>query len=364
MTFRPSALLPIICSLMLMACSSTEERPPTNEKPPAENLSVGKRKLSEEKFDEALEQFNLVLKNQTTTPEIPYAYFYSGVALQELNRCPEAIDRFRKFFGMATKDPLLPHAFYRLGLCYETLDDKGAAVAAFLDALNRVKAHEPLRAELQARLAGLYAQLGNEQEAQRLYELAEGELLALRRQHPPKEVPSWLAKTLYNMGKMSTKPIKAQDYEGSMRSYEKAQIWLLRLARLNDRKWSQPASVELVKIYNDAWKVIEEVPLYDETDKLLAMKDQQDRKIGMAVSLYNLYSKLKLERGYDFSNENENEKFVFDSLAPIEEKLELLLKSRPVEQSLTPAALEREGLKRRGKMIPVDMSKLPKKKER
>jgi hypothetical protein len=232
------------------------------------------------------------------------------------------------------------------------LGDKSGAIAAFIDSLNRLGSQPvPMRAELQACLAGLYAQMGNGSEARKLYDKAEKEISVLRRQHPEDGLPSWLAETLYNMGRAATKPLTTEDFDGSLRSFERAQIWLLKVARFNDKKWSEPAAKEILRLYDDAWRMIESVPLMDDSDRVLALKDQQDKKINMGVSLYNLLSRLKLERGYDFSLENKYEKSIYEKLAPMEAQLEILLKSRPVEQSLTPAALEREGLKRKGKLV-------------
>lgn len=341
--------------IFLLACTTTKnpEVVPIDS-PPPERLAVGKRLLSEGKYDEALVELNGILKHQTTTPEVPYALYFSGVALQELQRCPEAIERFRKFAsGMNARDPeLTPQAFYRLGLCYEIIKDKGGAIAAYLDALNRLPGVKfPLKAELQARLAGLYAQMGNQADAQQLYESAEKDLMTLRRQYPNNTVPPWLAETLYNMGKVAAKPLTAQDYEGSIRSFEKAQVWLLKVTRFNHPKWSEAAAKEIIQLYGDAWRMIEDVPLIEDSDKVLALKDQQDKKINMSVSLYNSLSHLKRERGYDFSAENKFERSVFEGLSSLEKQLELILKSRPIEQSLTPSALEREGLKRGGRLI-------------
>ncbi len=353
-------------SLLFLACASNKSAPEeVTSRPAPEHLSKGRKLLEKEKFEEALAEFASVLKNQTTTPEVPLAIYYSGVAQQGLGKCPEAIEKFRKYTsGIANSDVnLVPQAFYRLGLCYEALGDKGGAIAAFIDSLNRIASTQtPLRAELEARLAGLYAQMGNEQDAQRLYDAAERDLMAMRRLHPSNELPPWLASTLFNMGKMSTKPLVNEDFEGSIRSFERAQIWLLKVARLNDKKWSELAANEIVKMYSDAWKMIDSVPLRDDTDKVLALKDQQDRRINMGVALYGLISRLKLERGYDFSVENKFERQVFESLADVDSHLEMLLKSRPVEQSLTPAAQEREGLKRSGNVIDVPSRKKGRKK--
>jgi tetratricopeptide (TPR) repeat protein len=356
--------LPIFLLVLSCAGSKKNEAPPVEAAPPV-HLAAGKKLLANGKFEEALAEFNSVLKNQTTTPEVPYALYYSGVAYQELNRCQEASERFRKFAsGMNSQDPeLVPQAFYRLGLCYEVFKDKGGAIAAYLDALNRLPGVKiPLKAELQARLAGLYAQMGNQQDAQTLYDSAEKDLMFLRRQHSNNTIPLWLAETLYNMGKVATKPLAQEDYEGSIRSFEKAQVWLLKVARFNDKKWSEAAAQEIIHLYNDAWKMIEDVPLIEDSDKILALKDQQDKKINMSVSLFNMLTQLKRERGYDFSAENKYEKSVFEGLSDLEAQLELILKSRPVEQSLTPAALAREGLKREGKLVDPDQK--PKKKRK
>lgn len=341
---------------ILSACVSPRKSPETVAPvSPSVHLTNGKKLLSKGQFEEAFGEFEMVLKNQTTTPEIPKALFYSAVALQELKRWQEASERFRKYttsYGTQNGEQI-PEAFYRLGLCFEALGDRAGAIAAYTDALNRLtKTRTPLRAELEARLAGIYAKMGNEQESQKFYDAAEKDIMGLRRQFSSQDLPPWLPETLFNMGKMSIRPIVLEDFESGLRSFERAQIWLLRVARLNDKNWSELAAQEIVKVYTDSWAVIESVPLFEDSDKVLALKEQQDKKITMAVSIYNLLTRLKLERGYDFAVENKFEKSVFDSLGEVESRLENLLKSRPVEQGLTQSAMEREGLKREVKRAP------------
>ena len=85
--------------IFLTACTSANKpsAPVVAEVPPKKLLSAGQKFLASGKYEEALAEFNGVLKNQTTAPEIPYALYYSAIALQMLNRCPEAIERYRKF---------------------------------------------------------------------------------------------------------------------------------------------------------------------------------------------------------------------------------------------------------------------------
>jgi hypothetical protein len=237
-------------------------------------------------------------------------------------------------------------------LAYEALADKSGAIAAFLDALNRLpKDNNPLGVEVLARLAGLYAQMGNDTEALKYYDSAEKKLLVLRRLQVTEEIPSWLPETLYNMGKMSLRPLNPDAFEVSLKPIERGQVWLLRVARMKVDLWSDLAAHDLINTYQAAWSLIEGVPLRSDTDRVMALKDQQDKKISMSVALYSLISKLKLERGYDFSIETKSEKLVFDAVSDVESHLETILKSRPVEQNLTPAAMEREGLKRHGKLV-------------
>jgi len=330
-------------------------------------VTVGLKELSDGDFDGALKNFETVLKKDSMSPYVPVATYNSGIALQGQKKFSEALERFRNALSYYSGKPSPQQAdiFYHMAACYEALGDDPKTVAALLDVKNRFQFFpEEIHVEVLARLAGVYARLNNEVDAQKNYDLAEKALASLRKNILPRDNPPWMSKTLFNMGKMPLKKLVVEDFETGLKPLERGQVWLLRAARLNDPKWSQMASFELIQVYRDAWSLTEAVPIPKDEDKLVGMKSQQEKMMSMAAALFGMMSRLKLERGVDFDHENKYVREVFDYLDGLEKNLETLLKSRPVEESLTPEAEKTDGLKRGTTITPTPQpeKKLPAKK--
>jgi tetratricopeptide (TPR) repeat protein len=339
---------------LMISCGSAPKTEPIvvapAPKPQISSMSQGLQAYKAGEWELGLEKFDQVIQSGANPNQAGDAYFYSAVCLKGLKRWQESNERFKKFLALQAQKNIQYQAMalYEMAENYEALGEESLAIAALNDALNRADALEPeVRVEILARLAGVYARIGNESEASIKYEQAESALSKLRKNSRQKTPPRWLPKTLFNMGKMSLKKITVTDFSLGLKPLERGQVWLLRAARLGHEDWSAKASFELIQVYKDAWAVIEAVPLKQEEDQLVALKEQQTQKVNMAVSLYNLVSRLKLERGFDFQKENKYEREIFENTSQLEKNLEIILKSRPVEQTLTPNAQEKEGIKRK-----------------
>ncbi|MGE3974996.1 MAG: hypothetical protein AB7F59_10775 [Bdellovibrionales bacterium] len=339
--------LGILFSFLLLSCASEKKQPETPVVVPvvsqATLMEQGLEAYKKAQWAPALEKFDQVIQSGANPKVASDAYYYSGICLKGLGRWTESIERFKKFHALQNQKNLQYQglAFYEMAGAYEALSEDPLAIASLLDALQRASALAPeMKVEILARLASVYARIGNEPEAQKRYSEAETTLAKLRKSHKSKSIPPWLTKTLFNMGKMSLKKMTVGDFTSGLKPLERGQIWLLRAARFGDETWSSQAAYELTQVYRDAWGIIEAVPLRAEEDRLLALKEQQSQKVEMSIALYNLLSRLKLERGFDFQNENKYEKEIFENLTALEKNLELVLKSRPVEQALTPEGQE------------------------
>jgi tetratricopeptide (TPR) repeat protein len=368
---RLSAL--ILLAIVAFACSSASKKSDvqTADAQAADKeeqqFTDGLEAMKEGDYDDAISIFEkFQAQHLTSRYSVPVQYNW-GIALENLKRWSEAIEKFR--FVIETSRGKAPpqeaQALYHSALCYEALGDDSKSVGALLDALNRKQYFsEEAVVEINARLASAYARVGNEKQADLYYKRAESGLAAMKRKTDGVAPPSWLGKTLYNMGKMPLKKLAVDDFLSGLKPLERGQIWLLRAAELGDEVWAPKASFELIQAYRDAWAVIESVPLKESDDQLLAMKEQQDLKISMAVTLHELISRLKIERLPDESKPSQASDEIFAVLETILKDVESLTGTRPVQQALTPEANEREGIKREGTMVPIKAPSVKKPKAR
>jgi len=344
-----------LCSLLFLASCSflSNKEPETGMQGRARLYQEGLRYMSHHQYQEALEKFEEVLKKEAVGPEVTGSLFQSALALQGLERWEESLLRLRKYISLQDINPFQATAFYRMGLAYEAIGQEPKALAAFQDAMKREKnLTEETRVEIQSRLANVYSRLGQSSEAEYWYKKSEENFLKLRKKFGNRR-PPWLAETLYNMGRVLLRKIHVESFAFDLRPIERSQEWLLKAIRVEDQKYSPLAAQELVEVYQSALEAINSVPLDNQDqDKIRSLKDQQDKKIEMSTQLYQLIAKLMLDRGYDFDYETNAEKKTFLAITEIKKSLELILRSRPVNQGLTPEARRREGLKRKGQNSP------------
>ncbi|MEQ1875340.1 MAG: tetratricopeptide repeat protein [Bdellovibrionia bacterium] len=322
-------------------------------------FTTGLKQLNNKEYENAAETFTAFQAQHVTSRYTSAVQYNWGIALENLKKFQEAVDKFRFVIELThDKAPLQEaQALYHLALCYEALGDDSKSIAALLDAVNRKQYFpEETIVEIQARLASAYARIGNEKQADSYYQNAERGLTVMRRKMegaPDTKAPDWLGKALFNMGKMPLRKLTIEDFEVGLKPLERGQPWLLQAAELDDETWAPKASFELIQAYRDAWGVIDTVPLREEADPIVAMKEQQDKKIAMAVALQEIISKLKLLKLPDERRENKNVGELFTVLEKIESDADTLIGSRPIQQGLTSDSQKREGIKRDGKMVPV-----------
>lgn len=330
-----------------------------------QTFTEGLNHMKEKEYEKAIESFTRFQAQHVTSRYTVAINYNWGLALEAIQRYPEAVEKYRFVIEIARgRAPLQEaQALYHMALCYEALGDDSKTIAALVDTSNRRQYFsEETNVEVNARLAAAYARIGNERQADEYYGRAEKGLAIMKRKIDTREPPAWLGKALYNMGKMPLRSLTPDDFAAGLKPLERGQAWLLQAASLRDENWSPKASSELIQAYRDAWKLIEDVPLGTSDDQMLNVKEQQDKKIEMAVTLHEALSKLKLEKLTEDRGEPKEIAEVFAYVEKLEADLDALIASRPVQQGLTPAAQKREGIKREGKMVPVTEKKSQKSK--
>ncbi|MCB0420710.1 MAG: hypothetical protein KDD61_06925, partial [Bdellovibrionales bacterium] len=313
-------------------------------------------------------------KNPTLKFEV-VVHFNLASARDGLGQCELAAKRYQKTARYAVKrfPQVEALSLLRLSYAYECLGLTSRAAVTLVDVYNRRKylPKEVALAEVPARLAGSYAQLGNQKLADKYFKVAERGLGQLRNTRDTALARrELLAKTLFLMGKMKTDSIEKVGALKFMESMEYLQKYLLKSVEMGSVEWSVRAGNHLVDVYKDLWTQLNRDPFAGEK------KDQQNRdkliqQVKIAQKAYFNLTKLKESR---FPGDMDEPKVIdfFKDIDVQESKFQMFIASNVVGSELTPEAKKLDSLKREGRGVGkstvlekenVKKSRLPEKKK-
>lgn len=344
----------VVVLLLFAGCSGRNRHADISHETlsPNEKLARGIKHLEGAKYEEALDYFEQYLNENPVTDSTVNATFYSGLALEGLNRYTEAEQKFRTTLRLSEgRDAYMEaESLFQLGKTLEGQGDDAKALATYLDTDKRSKPlrRETAEVELPARIAAIYSRQLRPEVAEKYYKRAERALNKLRGKG---KAPEWFPRSLYSMGKMSPRSITESDFDTGLKGMRRSQNYLLRSVESDHPIWSAKAEKELESIYDSAWRVIETYPLLEAEDRLMALKAQQNRMIEMGLILHGVMMELK----QDFlPGEEDSNLFVAqlqDYLDGYTKRLEALLATRPVNEGLTPEGQRLESLRREGRVV-------------
>ncbi len=327
----------------------------TNETPPL--YKKGLEELYQNRYGRALEHFDSFLKSQPTSEYTQVAIFNSGRALEGLERWQEASERYRQVVQSTHRAPRLQAlALYQSSFSYEALGDEPRSVATLTDALNRAQ-HLPDRvasAELPARLASAYARVGNLEQAMKFYERAESGIARLKHQNSEGKAPEWLAKTLYLMGRVSLNEFSWDEFEESLLPVERAQFYLLQSVELEHPKWSDEATRELQRVYDQIYMLLKSPPVDEGEDRVLAEREAQKRQWDLVDLTLGSIRKLRAAKPPAEKVASPRIEELYGYLATMEKRFTKILDQRPVGEGLTPEAKKRQESVRGRVLTPDD----------
>ncbi|MDZ4660278.1 MAG: hypothetical protein SGJ18_01530 [Pseudomonadota bacterium] len=322
--------------------------------------------IEKEKYAEALAETKAFQEKKSPSKYSQDVNYYSARAAEGLENWEGAFAGYREVIrNPITTDEIKNKALYRQSFVYEALNQDEKVVATLLDLKKRkVKVRDQVfLAEIPARLASIYARLGNRKMADSYYAEAEAGIKELQATQPSGDHRKWLPKTLFFMGNMSAREFREQDFEASIKPLEKAQGYLLRAMTMKDEVWSKKASEELYKIYKDITLAISRVQLPENTDEEVAQKEAQTKKWQMATTATESLKRLRmaLDAETDISSESKLSFMTF--LDEQEREMGKVLEETPITSRMTVEAQKRQGLKRAGRVENPDpmLEELPKK---
>lgn len=132
-------------SVKLYDDGGSAEFKPTDIDPEAVIFNRGYKALSENKYDEAREQFSLFLRNYPESPQASDAAFWIAEAYFRQGQYEESILDFQKFIEDYDKDIKVPLAYYKQGESLMNIDRKQEAIIFFQTLIDKFPQSEEAR---------------------------------------------------------------------------------------------------------------------------------------------------------------------------------------------------------------------------
>jgi hypothetical protein len=345
----------LLAAVLMFGCASlttVHDDEIVMTKTDVEQSALGTAEASMEKaqYEVALKQFR---QFQQTYPQSYYlqaARLGEARALSGLEKWSDAIAIERDVYLKTVKDQptIAALAQYQASFGYEALGEDVKELASLLDT-ERLADKMPstvANAELPARLASVYARLGREAEAMQYLNKAEKGLAKLIEEKGVNISNDWLAKTYYQMGRISTAQLAVENYDQLAQSQKVVQVYLLKAVKLNDGVWSHEALQDLKETYLNFF------------NQFNSQDVSKSERISMGGSLVELINHAQLYRPMSAKKMNALEKDLFAYLSELKKRTETALYQNEETMGLSIESQQLNQLKRE---LPIKKSPVPSK---
>lgn len=347
--------------LFLLGCSSLS---PSSEEPDASLPKVdsklertfeqGLNELGAENYARAAKIFDSILVQNPASEFDLITLFNSAAAYEGLGNCTTAGKRYRQLAQTAAKNfpRIEAQALYRLSYAYECLGYPEKVVASLVDVKKRASflPDETAKAEVPARLAAAYAQMGQIDVAKKYFDEAEAGIKQLRRtQSQRPDLPALLARTYFFMGRVQDRQGTRTTSDQFFQGLRFQQAYLIKAIEINQMPWSRKAADKILEAYRDMWTYM------DEARKQAAKNSYQEERavvLGWVESGLQALLELKTLR-FPGGPESAESKRLFSQLDEEQRRMQEFLAEFATSHPLTPEAEKRQGLKREGRVKPT-----------
>lgn len=322
--------------------------------------------IDQGQYQKALSRIDQDLKSQPIGPRTVTHQYAASLALIGLARFDEALERLDVVLKLTEKKDgqLFTEALIQRGRALEGVGNDARALAAYMDARSRKSFLKPevAEVELPVRIANVYIRMNQSRTAEGFYRQADRALQKLSKQNSG---AAWIPRALFNMGKSSPREIGTEDFKTGLVAFRRAQSYLVRSLEMGQEPWARRSREELEWSLQSAWRTIEAVPLISSGDSIADLRQQQDTRLEMALTLSAVVVGLQKDFLPGVSDRSPESSKFQEFLEGYQKRLDALLQTRPAQEGLTPEAQKRQGILRDGKVIdPEGRLEIRKKKER
>lgn len=316
------------------------------------------RLLDDAEFEKAAAAYDRLLVDHPASQLDLVILFNSGLAHLQSGDCMKASERFRKSIRISKeKYPnIAGRALLRMGDVHICLGEDTKAIANLLQIYQGKYSlsEEITYAEAPAKLAAVYARLGNRREAEKYFRAAERGLLRVIGQvTDPIKRNMTLARTLFlmgNIGQLNIQTMTAEDYLTTLRALQK---YLYKSVEFDAGKPSKDSYEQIIMGYEQVWTFIDRVSAKPTKDTALAIRSVKTEKLRISQLTLQNIRELYNERIPD-PNESAIIKELMNRVGTQEVKFRNYIAKNIIGTSLTPEALAAEGVKRSGRVYNPD----------
>jgi hypothetical protein len=290
-----------------------------------------------------------------------------GRAILGEGRCRAQLRDFRGSLAVlsgladiaASKD-LAVEALYWTAVDYGGLQETALAIAAWSDLDQRLDVkssdrHALWKVEVSIRLSEVYSRLQNFKEAERHLIEAERREKSLRQTWAESgRTTERLGKLYLQMGSVAQPMVDIDNFEGELKARDRSMSHLLQAATMGDAQVALTAQDQLAETYAPFVAAIDAVASEPSEDTVAAERKRQELRQKLAGVLRARFVTLKTTLNFSSDLITKVSPKLRDFIEQSSLVLDRLLIERPVGQGMTEEAIQREGLKRKVKLVPVD----------
>lgn len=287
-------------------------------------------------------------RNAVVGPDYYQVRWDESVNLIKQQKLEEAEPVLKELYSSAqfAHPELAIKALFELGQISEKKGEWLLALSQFKECEIKKNYLQGFKAELElpARLAGLYATLGELQISELYAKKVESNLQIYRQQISLSEQKAWWAETLYRMGSFPVQSLSADNWQNFARRFHSTSQYLIQSMELSDSVWSE-RSFELAQMFfKKSFELLSTSPGDLEENSVLLGSQVRDR-INL---LQEIFEKIQLYRPLDLEKSRLVWLFyqsVSDNQKQAQDKLYKIKDSAPLSrQSEKRNALKRDGI--------------------
>ena len=346
-----------VAPLAISGCGSKSKQAEAMNEPPVidpeleAKFNSGIAALGAEEYKKAAQIFDSILVENPASEFDLIALFNSGAAYEGMQECKAGGRRYRQAAQTsAGRYPRIEaQAIFRLSYVYECLGLTEKVIASLSDAQRR-KVYLPeeiTHAEIPARLASAYAQLGQLDMAKKYFAKAEEGIKYLRRSNADRnDLIALLARTYYFMGRVQARQEGEVDPEAFFQSLRFQQTHLIKAVELSSNPWSRKAGDAILAAYRDMWEQM------DAGRGRRAKATYQEKRSFILAWVEGALQAIKELQTLRFpgTNEGAEAKRMFTQLQEEQRRIDEFISEFAVSNPLTDEAQQRQGIKREGKV--------------
>lgn len=300
------------------------------------------KRLERSEFQEVVGLAEVFQKKYPYSLKMQQVRFIKAGALEELERYSEAAETYRIIsqFSERNQPEISAMSVYRLSFVYEALGDDQRVLTTLLEAFKN-RTYLPLEtseAEIPSRIAMVYAKENNPSESAKWLAKADEGLKKVLATRKEPLTNSWLAKTYFNMGSISTSQLSIENIQAIIQGQSSVQKYLIQSLQYEDPTWSPKALRRLQSNYTDLWNTINNVPEQTGVDAIAARKMKKDQQILIAGPLFNLIEEAMLYQPLPEQNPNQYQVGFFRFMDQIQTRIATLVQ----DSFFTPLTPKRE----------------------